>query len=94
MTIAEKRGIYAQGKQKPVCGKKQTLRGLAEGRIGKIVLAADADEGMKAELRRAAEAAGVPVTMYPTKRGLGEAVGIDVACGVVGLPIAPSAPQN
>ena len=85
MTLAEKREITAGEREKLVCGKKQTLRGIAEGTIAKIVLAADTDESMKAELRRAAEQAGVPVSMYPTKKGLGEALGIDVACGVCGM---------
>ena len=82
MTIAKNCKASADG-PKVVCGKKQTLRALAEGKAQTIILAADADEPLKEEIRTAAARQGVRVKTYPTKKGLGAAMGIDVACGVV-----------
>ena len=82
MTIAKSCHASAGG-EKVVCGKKQSLRAIAEGKAQKIILAADADEPLKEEIRTAAARQGVRVQTYPTKKGLGVAMGLDVACGVV-----------
>ena len=82
MTIAKNCKASADG-ENVVCGKKQTLRALAEGKAQKIILAAAADEPLKEEIRMAATRQGVRVQTYPTKKGLGVAMGLDVACGVV-----------
>ncbi len=82
MTIAKSCCASADG-EKVVCGKKQSLRAIAEGKAQKIILAADADEPLKEEIRTAAARQGVRVQTYPTKKGLGVAMGLDVACGVV-----------
>ena len=59
-----------------VVGSKQVSRGIAEGTIGCVIVAEDADRVLKKRLVAAAENAGVRVTYAPSMEWLGRNSGI------------------
>jgi len=68
-----------------VVGSKQVLKGISDGTVRCVIVAADADAQLKKKLLAAAEERGVKVERAPSKRRLGEAAGIEVGAAVVGL---------
>ncbi len=68
-----------------VVGSKQVSRGIAEGTIGCVIVAEDADRVLKKRLVAAAENAGVRVTYAPSMEWLGRNSGIEVGAAAVGI---------
>ncbi len=68
-----------------VVGSKQVLKGLSEGAVRCVIVAADADAELKKRLEAAASAEKVPVRYVPTRRRLGELVGVEVPTAAVGI---------
>ena len=64
--------------EKRVVGTKQVLKLLDSGDAELVVIADDADEHIKTNVKSAAEESGTRVCTVPTKRELGEACGIKV----------------
>ncbi len=65
-----------------VVGAKQTKRALADGRVRRLYLAADADPRVTGPLSELAAERGVPVEEVPTMKELGSACGISVGSAV------------
>lgn len=61
------------------------MKGLSEGTIRCVIIAADADADLKKLLAGEASAKGVKVSYVPSKRKLGEAAGVEVATAAVGV---------
>ncbi len=68
-----------------VVGSKQVLKGVSDGTIGCVIIASDADADVKRAIASAAEANGVTLKYFPSKRKLGEAAGIEVEAATVGI---------
>ncbi len=68
-----------------VIGLRQVMRGIRDGRVRCVLVAADAEEHIKLELGNQCEAKGVKLVSVPSKEELGRASGIDVDCAAVGI---------
>lgn len=68
-----------------VVGSKQVSRGIAEGTVGCVIVAEDADRALKKKLVAAAEIAGVAVEYAPSMEWLGRNSGIEVGAAAVGI---------
>ena len=68
-----------------VVGKKAVLKAVASGKIKCVILADDVDVDMLNEVATFCKDKGVKIYQVESKRDLGKAVGIDVACVCVGL---------
>ena len=68
-----------------IIGAKQTIIAVENGQIGRIILAADADEPFKQRIIGIAVKHGVPITGVPARAMLGRECGIDVGAAVVGI---------
>lgn len=68
-----------------VVGSKQVSRGIAEGTVGCVIVAEDADRALRKKLVAAAEIAGVAVRYAPSMEWLGRNSGIEVGAAAVGL---------
>ena len=66
-------------------GCRQVLRGLSEGTIRCVVVAEDADNGIKDVLTKASMLKGVQVLKAPSMEWLGRNAGIDVGAATVGF---------
>ena len=63
-----------------VAGMRQTQRLIAAGRASRVLIARDADERMRRELRALAEAVGVPAEECESMELLGKRCRIAVPC--------------
>ena len=72
----------AEGRGAMVAGMRQTLRLIASGRAACAYIARDADERMREEVSRAAQAAGVPLSDGESMAELGRRCRIAVGCAV------------
>ena len=68
-----------------VVGSKQVSRGIAEGTVGCVIVAEDADRALRKKLVAAAEIAGVAVEHAPSMEWLGRNSGIEVGAAAVGI---------
>lgn len=68
-----------------VVGSKQVLKGISDGTVRCVIVAADADAELRKKIVLSARTHNVKVVRVPSKRHLGEAAGIEVATAVVGL---------
>lgn len=68
-----------------VVGSKQVSRGIAEGTVGCVIVAEDADRALRKKLVAAAEIAGVAVEYAPSMEWLGRNSGIEVGAAAVGI---------
>lgn len=68
-----------------VVGLKQTLKNLKAGRIDRVILAADSDDFIIEEVKKACLEQSVPIASAESKRALGKACGIERAAAVVGI---------
>lgn len=69
-----------------VIGSKQVQRALKAGTLSRVYLAEDIDTFLYQRVRRAAEAAGVPVTTVALSVELGRACGLEIPSAAAGLP--------
>lgn len=69
-----------------VIGSKQVQRALKAGTLSRVYLAEDIDTFLYQKVRRAAEAAGVPVTNVALSGELGRACGLEIPSAAAGLP--------
>lgn len=69
-----------------VIGSKQVQRALKAGTLSRVYLAEDIDTFLYQKVRRAAEAAGVPVTTVKLSAELGRACGLEIPSAAAGLP--------
>lgn len=68
-----------------VVGSKQVSRGIAEGTVGCVIVAEDADRALRKKLVAAAEIADVAVEYAPSMEWLGRNSGIEVGAAAVGI---------
>ncbi len=68
---------------KKYVGLKQFIRSAREERIKYVVLAENADEKIKNEVRDIAKKDNIKVKSFPSKEALGKACGIDIGAAVV-----------
>ncbi len=68
-----------------VVGSKQVLKGISDGTVRCVIVAADADAELRKKIVAAASARGVKIERTPSKRQLGDAAGVEVAAAVVGI---------
>ena len=68
-----------------VVGSKQVSRGIAEGTVGCVIVAEDADRALRKKLVAAAKIAGVAVEYAPSMEWLGRNSGIEVGAAAVGI---------
>ena len=68
-----------------VVGSKQVSRGISEGTIGCVIVAEDAERGLKKRLVTAATEAGLRVLTAPNVEWLGRNAGIEVGAAAVGI---------
>ena len=71
--------------EKLIVGTKQLLRALSKNQVAHVFVAEDADEFVYRRVRAAAEEAGIPVTVIPTMKELGEACKIQVPTASAGI---------
>lgn len=69
-----------------VIGSKQVQRALKAGTLSRVYIAEDIDTFLYQKVRRAAEAAGVPVQTVNSSAELGRACGLEIASAAAGLP--------
>ena len=68
---------------KKYVGLKQFIRSAREEKIKYVILADNADERLKNEVKDIARKDDIKVKSFPSKEELGKACGIDVAAAVV-----------
>ncbi len=68
-----------------VVGSKQVLRGISDGTVRCVIVAADADADVRVRIVEAAEKRNVAVEKAHSKRWLGEAAGVEVSAAAVGI---------
>ncbi len=68
---------------KKYVGLKQFIRSAREERIKYVVLAENADEKIKNEVRDIAKKGNIKVKSFPSKELLGKSCGIDIGAAVV-----------
>ncbi len=68
-----------------VVGSKQVLKGISNGTVRCVIVALDADAEVKKTLIAKAKTAGIEILYVPSKKRLGEIVGVDVAAASVGI---------
>lgn len=68
-----------------VVGSKQVLKGISDGTVRCVIVAADADADLRKKVVASASSHKIKVEKLPSKRLLGEIAGIEVAAAVVGL---------
>lgn len=68
-----------------VAGMRQVVRGIKAGQIRCVLVASDADEHIKTELQRLCTPKNIQLRLVLTKKELGEKLGLDVDCAVVGI---------
>ena len=73
-------GFLKEQEGRLVAGMRQTQRLIAAGRASRVLIARDADERMRRELRALAEAAGVPAEECESMELLGKRCRIAVPC--------------
>ena len=71
--------------QPKVIGTKQTLKAIGEGKANTIVLAEDTDDVLKEKIISAAQAAQIPIVMYPDKKQLGLVCHIECQAAVIAI---------
>lgn len=68
-----------------VIGMKQTLKAVKEGKISKVILAEDTDEGIKKNIIDCCNDHQVVIERVETKVELGKSGGIDRGAAVIGI---------
>ncbi len=68
-----------------VVGSKQVLKGISDGTVRCVMVASDADADLKKKIIAQAKARGLKIITVPSKRRLGEQVGIEVSAATVGI---------
>ena len=68
-----------------VVGSKQVLKGIADGTVRCVIVAADADAQLKRKIELAAKESGLKLVSFPSKRELAKAVGVEVDTAVAGV---------
>jgi|GEM_PF-409638 len=68
-----------------VAGMRQVVRGIKANRIRCVLVAQDADEHIKTEITALCAANSIAVEQVQSKKELGENMGLDVDCAVVGI---------
>lgn len=68
---------------KKYVGLKQFIRSAREEKIKYVVLAENADDNIKCEVRDIAKRDNIKVKSFPSKETLGKACGIDIGAAVV-----------
>lgn len=66
-------------------GLKQVIKGLTEGVIDRVIIAADADSFIKNKIVEQADSSKAKVLWFDSMERLGELCEIDVSASVVGL---------
>lgn len=68
-----------------IIGTKQTVRALKSKQASEVLVAEDADPGIKSQIIQAANEAGIPVTLVDSMKLLGKECGIDVGAAAVAI---------
>jgi len=72
-------------KDKLIIGKKQVIKGLAENKFCKILIASDNDSHFNDELIKKCELHNTDYEISSNKKELGSLCNIEVPCGVIGI---------
>lgn len=70
---------------KKLVGCRQVLRGLSEGTVRCVIVAEDAEDGIKDQLKTLSRLYGAQVLSAPSMEWLGKQAGIDVGAATVGF---------
>ncbi len=84
-TMEREKLIEKLNNSSKVVGSKQVLKGMSDGTVRCVIVAADADADLRRKIVACAAANKVKVEKLSSKRALGELAGIEVAAAVVGL---------
>ena len=71
-------------RERMVAGYRRTVRGIRAGQIRCVLIARDADENIIEDVHNLCAEHGVPYRFAPSKREMGERLGLDVPCAIVG----------
>lgn len=81
----EKNNYQSLQSSSKVVGSKQVLKGISDGTVRCVIVAADADFRLKRKIADCAAEYNVRLITVPSKKRLGEQAGIEVATATVGL---------
>ncbi len=74
-----------QQKRDFVIGTRQVMRHLSEAEISRVIIAEDADIGIKSDLIKSCRENGIDYTKAPTMKELGQRYGVNIGTAVVGF---------
>lgn len=66
-------------------GLRQTLKAIDQGKVKEVFLAKDCDSHIFHQIEQKASKKDIPVTVIPSKKGLGKACGIDVGAATAAI---------
>ena len=71
-------------RERMVAGYRRTVRGIRAGQIRCVLIARDADEVLADDVRKICIDHGVPFRFAGGKKEMGDRLGLEVPCAVVG----------